>query len=144
MAGTLADLAIRLNARATEIEQVASATAVNVALAVVKDLTEVTPVDTSKALSNWITTLDNPATTNIDPYSVGKAGSTQAASAAEALAQATQALQSKRPGQVIYITNNLPYIQRLNEGYSKQQPAGFVERALLIGRILVKNFKLRA
>ena len=30
---------------------------------------------------------------------------------------------------VIYITNNVPYIGKLNDGYSKQAPARFVELA---------------
>ena len=30
---------------------------------------------------------------------------------------------------VLYITNNVPYIDRLNDGYSRQAPARFVETA---------------
>ena len=29
-----------------------------------------------------------------------------------------------------FITNNVPYIVRLNDGSSKQQPRGFVQRAI--------------
>ena len=31
---------------------------------------------------------------------------------------------------VLWITNNLPYINRLNMGWSAQQPEGFVQRAI--------------
>ncbi len=65
------------------------------------------------------------------------------ASAAETINQARAVLATKKPGQKIYITNNLPYIRRLNDGYSKQAPAGFVERAVLIGRKMRKNFKIK-
>jgi hypothetical protein len=34
----------------------------------------------------------------------------------------------------IYITNNTPHIERLNEGWSAQTSAGFFERALQIAR----------
>jgi hypothetical protein len=30
-----------------------------------------------------------------------------------------------------YIQNNVPYIERLNDGWSSQAPAGFVEKAIL-------------
>jgi hypothetical protein len=36
---------------------------------------------------------------------------------------------SVTPEQVIYITNRVFYIERLNEGYSRQAPARFVELA---------------
>ncbi|MCF0055515.1 hypothetical protein [Dyadobacter sp. CY356] len=33
----------------------------------------------------------------------------------------------------IYISNNLPYIQRLNDGWSSQAPANFVDASIMIG-----------
>lgn len=33
----------------------------------------------------------------------------------------------------IFIQNNLPYAQRLNEGWSSQAPAGFIEKAIVAG-----------
>lgn len=47
-------------------------------------------------------------------------------------------------GDTIFITNNLPYIQRLNDGWSTQAPAGFVDdvvsrnrrKAAEIGRLI--------
>lgn len=35
-----------------------------------------------------------------------------------------------RLGPLIYVFNNVPYIGRLNDGFSSQAPAGFVERAI--------------
>jgi hypothetical protein len=34
----------------------------------------------------------------------------------------------------MHITNNLPYIVRLNQGYSAQAPAGYVEQGVLAAR----------
>uniref|UniRef100_A0AAU7YTK6 Tail completion protein n=1 Tax=Stenotrophomonas phage vB_SmaS_QH3 TaxID=3229738 RepID=A0AAU7YTK6_9CAUD len=143
MAKSLLDLANSLERKAKAIEEAASQTAVDTALAIVGDLAYKTPVDTSQALSNWQVTLDSPATGSISPHYPGLQGSTQRASAAETLNLAKAVLKTKKPGQAIYITNNLPYIKRLNDGYSAQAPAGFVERAVLIGRKMLSKFKIK-
>lgn len=143
MAKGLLDLAASMERKAKAIDAAASQLAVETAQTIVGDLAFKTPVDTSQALSNWIVTLDAPSDNKIKPHFPGEGGSTQKASAAETINQARKVLSAKRPGQKIYITNNLPYIRRLNEGYSKQAPAGFVERSVLIGRKMKKKFKIK-
>lgn len=143
MARNLLDLADSLEKKAAAIEESASKLAADVALTIVGDLAYKTPVDTSKALSNWIVTLNDPSTNKIPPHFPGVKGSTQRASAAETIAEAKRVLAQKKPGQAIFISNNQPYIRRLNDGYSKQQPAGFVQRAVLIGRKMLAKFKLK-
>jgi hypothetical protein len=143
MAKTLLDLAERMEKIAKALPKAASDLAVETALAIVGDLSFKTPVDTSKALSNWIVTLGAASGDKISPHYPGKGGSTQKASAETNLALAKAVLKHKKPGQPIFITNNLPYIRRLNNGYSGQQPAGFVERSVLIGRRKKANFKLK-
>lgn len=131
---SLLDLANRLEKVATKLDETASDAAVKVASEILKDLLNVTPVDTSKALSNWQIGLGSPPDARLKPYFPGLGGSTQEASANAALKAGLDVLKGKKAGVTIYITNNLPYIRRLNDGYSKQAPAGFVERAVLIGR----------
>lgn len=143
MARTLLDLANDVDKLADKIGQAASDHAVATALTIVGDLVYHTPVDTSQALSNWDVTVGAPADDPHGPYVAGKHGSTQRASAAAALAQAKDTLKNKKPGQSIFIANNLPYIRRLNDGYSAQVPAGFVERAVLLGRKMKAKFKFR-
>lgn len=143
MAKGLLDLATSLEKKAKAIDEAASKLAVDTALTIVGDLAFKTPVDTSQALSNWIVTLETPSSDKIKPHFPGEGGSTQKASAAETINQARKITAGKKPGQRIFITNNLPYIRRLNDGYSKQAPAGFVERAVLIGRKMRKNFKIK-
>ncbi len=143
MAKTLLDLANSLEKKAAQIETAANETAIKTALTIVGDLAFHTPVDTSKALSNWTLTLDAPATAYIQPHFPGKGGTTQRSSGNETISLAKAVLDAKKPGQPIYITNNAPYIRRLNDGYSKQQPAGFVERSVLIGRKMIEQFKLK-
>ncbi len=143
MARTLLDLADSMDKLADEIGKAASDHAVKTALTIVGDLVYHTPVDTSQALSNWDVTIGAPADDPHGPYVAGKHGSTQRQSAAQALAMAKRTLEDKKPGQSIFIANNLPYIVPLNQGSSAQVPAGFVERAVLLGRKMKAKFKFR-
>lgn len=76
-----------------------------------------TPVDTGRARANWFTSVGSPSgnvTNSTDP-----SGSSSISSALGPISKAT--------GNVLWITNNLPYIYRLEfEGWSKQAPAGMV------------------
>lgn len=143
MARTLLDLANDVDKLGDKIAQSASDHAVKTALTIVGDLVYHTPVDTSQALSNWDVTIGAPVSDPHGPYFAGKGGSTQRQSAAQALNVAKDTLKNKKPGETIFIANTLPYIRRLNDGYSQQVPAGFVERALLLGRKMKAQFKLR-
>lgn len=132
--GNLLDLAKRCEALADGIPLAASELASSVARVVHKDLVTVTPVDTSKALSNWVLTVEEPWALYLPAHIEGEAGSTREDSGQLALAAGEQQLALKKPGVPIFIQNNAPYIRRLNDGWSAQEPAGFVERAVLLGR----------
>ena len=80
---------------------------------VIKD----TPVDTGRAKGNWQTTIGAPASGTVDR--LGES---------EALADVSQQTASFGAGKVIYLSNGLPYILRLEYGWSKQQPGGMVRR----------------
>lgn len=142
MARNLLDLAKDMEKVNAKVSQAASDHAVKIATTIVGDLVYHTPVDTSQALSNWDVTLGTRADFKHGPHFPGQAGSTQRQSAAETLRLAKQVLQNKKPGQSIFITNNQPYIRRLNDGTHSQQPGGFLERALLLGRKIKAQFKL--
>jgi len=143
MAKTLLDLANSLEQRAAKLDSEACRVAVSVAETIIADLAYRTPVDTSQALSNWQVTLGSKVDNKIPPHYPGEGGSTRNSSAQATIDAGCNILRSKRPGVTIYISNVLPYIRRLNDGYSKQAPAGFVERAVLIGRKMIKKAKLR-
>lgn len=137
---TLRGLASRLREQAAKVEDDGNRLAITAARAIVKDLASVTPVDTTQALSNWRANDGAPVPgAPIAPHSPGKGGVSQPASAAATIAAAERVFAGKRPGVPLYLSNVVPYIRRLNDGSSKQAPAGFVERAVLIGRSIVRR-----
>jgi hypothetical protein len=76
-----------------------------------------TPVDTGHARANWVPSVGDPFS------SVVEADTAYASGAADVL--------SYQLGDgAAWVSNNVPYILALNDGWSKQQPAGFVERAI--------------
>lgn len=86
-----------------------------------------TPVDKGVARSNWVVSLDRAFEGTIPAYAPGEGlGVGEAANAQAAIQQALAVIASRRPGQSIVIANNLPYIEPLNQGSSRQAPAGFV------------------
>lgn len=131
MAKSSLDLTAKMKRAKKAISQAASNVAVDVAKTITGDLAFRTPVDTSRALSNWIVTLGAESNKKIDPHVWGFKGSTHHESAAETYSAAVSVLAKKKPGQPIYISNNVDYITELNEDHAQ---AGFVERAVLLGR----------
>ena len=88
-----------------------------------------TPVDTGRARANWFTSIGSPTsgTINFDADAGrGVAAPNQSAASIDAISKGSAAI-AKATGNVLWITNNLPYIYRLEfEGWSRQAPAGMV------------------
>jgi hypothetical protein len=132
---TLLDLSDRMRATAKAIPINVNALKQKVISTILNDLVYVTPVDTSNALSKWKVSIGPVTDSTFSPYYLGAHGSTRDQSAQEAIADAQPIIDGLVPGQAAYIGNAAPYIRRLNDdGYSPQEPAGFVERATLLGR----------
>lgn len=106
------------------VEQVVKRVVTNVTA----ELVEVNPVDTGWSRHNWIPALDSVDFPSGSKLNVGAAEGAQAAGLA--LVQATY----KFPN-VVFISNNVPYIGILNSPLtnSRQAPAGFVERSIVLG-----------
>jgi hypothetical protein len=114
-----------------------------VALVVDQAVVMATPVDTGRARSNWIVSIGGPSTEVKPPYVPGEGGASGAANAAKAIEQAAgEVAKFKLADHSIHLTNNLPYITRLNEGYSAQAPAGFVQKGIRAAVNAVKNTRL--
>ena len=103
-----------------------------IARATVIELINRTPVDTGQAASNWQVGLGS--------FPAGPKFGFTDIPAARALALAM--IEQRQAGQNVYISNLLPYIGRLNAGYSAQAPAGFVENALVQARAIARNIRL--
>lgn len=73
-----------------------------------------TPVDTGRFRANWNVTAGAPS------YSI-----TEATDESRASTEAAKAL-TLAVGGVTYMSNGLPYAQRLETGWSKQAPSGMV------------------
>jgi hypothetical protein len=91
--------------------------AIDVILTLDKKLRITTPVDTGHARRNWISSVTQPFEGEV---------ADEAANAAGLAAVLRYALELGP----LWMANNAPYVQRLNDGWSQQQPAGFVERAI--------------
>lgn len=102
-----------------------------------------TPVDTGAARSNWLVGLDQPNRAKIPPYSPGQGlGAGEGANASAAMEQCQQTVAQYKNGQTVYISNNLDYIQALNEGHSAQAPAGFVEAGVQLAASHIRRTKV--
>ena len=101
-----------------------------------------TPVDTGRARANWRTNIGGPLVAPVTSFPVGKKGSSGAAAAGQAINDANTKMNGYKGGAPVYLSNNLPYIGRLNQGHSKQAPAGFVESAIAAGLRAIRSARL--
>lgn len=78
-----------------------------------------TPVDTGRARGNWFTSASSPSN------AVRSATDEQAS-----LSDVSRTVSTWDVRDSLHITNNLPYIMRLEYGYSKQAPSGWVRKSV--------------
>ncbi|WP_325438209.1 hypothetical protein [Pseudomonas nitroreducens] len=97
-------------------DKIARAATIDFFSGTVKD----TPVDTGRARGNWVTTTDKPAQGEINRED--KSGS---AVISEIVTKTPEGA-----GQETFMSNSLPYIDKLEYGSSKQAPNGMVRRNL--------------
>jgi len=85
-----------------------------------------TPVDTGRARANWFLTTGTPSETVTD-------------SDRTSLIKGLKPMPAIVLDEKVYITNNLPYIQKLEYGHSKQAPDGWVRAELMRAQAEVKK-----
>lgn len=114
----------------------------DIALSVLAAVAKGTPVDVGTARSNWQLTIGTIASGLRNAFSSyasrwrggGQGGSiSETQNQAAVVWSAASLLKGRKDDQPIYITNNSPYIEVLNQGHSKQAPAGFVEAGIQQG-----------
>ncbi len=86
-----------------------------IAMALLGEIVLRSPVDTGRFRGNTTVSIGSPVFANTD--NVDKAGGAT-------IAAGQAALTGLKPYTVIYIQNNLPYAERLENGHSKQAPQG--------------------
>lgn len=86
-----------------------------IAIQLLNEVTMRMPVDTGRARANTIVSIGSPVYQVVDSYDKS-GGNTIMAGAAR--------LSGLEPYTVVYLQNNLPYIERLEDGYSKRAPIG--------------------
>ncbi|QHF03338.1 HK97 gp10 family phage protein [Pseudomonas asturiensis] len=84
-----------------------------IAMALLGEIILRSPVDTGRFRGNTTVTVGSPVFSNT--ADVDKNGSAT-------LSKGQQALSGLKPYSIIYIQNNLPYAERLENGHSKQAP----------------------
>ena len=124
------------------IERSANELAMDVVIRMAGNLIDHTPVDVTTAVSNWQASINVPAMFDLPAIVPGSHGSTAPASRAEALAHVTRVVADKLPGEPIFLSNLAPHLVFLNDGSSKQEPAGFFERGVVVGREHLANATL--
>ncbi len=106
------------------------ATLFEVSTAIIKE----TPADTGRARGNWQASVGRGATGEV---SVGSVRSGEA----RAISNVDQTV-SAAVGDIYYLTNNLPYIERLEYGWSQQAPSGMVRKNMQqFNRLFAKNLR---
>lgn len=138
------DFAKRIDRIAVRVEGNVERAVKDCAGAVLRSVVENTPVDTGMARSNWTPELDR-AFEGLFPARVpGKAGSTAEENAAATIEAGTPTIEAFdiAANREIHITNNAPHIEPLNDGHSRQAPAGFVRIAVMEGLATVRGAKI--
>lgn len=127
------------NALPDRIERAANRLTIEATQHIAADLIAHTPVDITTAVSNWQASLNAPPVFGLPAIYPGRRGSTASQSRAAALGHVNRTLAVKDPGEKVYLSNLAGHIIDLNAGTSKQEPAGFIERGILVGRRYVHS-----
>lgn len=101
---------------AKKLNQSIESTVRATALELFGSIIEGTPVLTGRAKGNWQTSINEPITSIVD-----RTDDT------EAIAELKDVAGGSIAGKILWLSNNLPYIRRLEfDGHSSQAPAGMV------------------
>lgn len=159
MVSTLAEMSKMLRSVAESLSERANTVRKQIVRTVNFDLLQTTPVDTGQAVSNWQVTVDEIPEGTRPPFVLSREGYmqqrkgekswvhrvdseyTRQQNLAPAMQLANATIDAAKPDETIIITNNLPYIQALDEGHSSQAQ-NFVERAILLGQDVVTRARI--
>lgn len=81
-----------------------------------------TPRDTGSAKASWLVSVNQPDNTIVD-----KDGEDVGTAELQAIQAGAAKAKLFTSGDTLYIQNNQPYINRLNEGWSKNAASGYID-----------------
>ena len=122
MAG-LEGLVIEMDNLKKKIEVVVNKDTQDVAIKVLETFVNVTRVDTSKAISNYLVSIGSAPSFIINARYPGKLGSTTGPSSKSTIDEGTYKIRGRQIGQDIVIQNNLSYIDWLDSKDSMEARA---------------------
>jgi hypothetical protein len=98
---------------------------------------ERTPIDKGVARDNWRTALNSP----IKEAEYLHDGESRREWTRQ-VPISKKVVGDYKKGDIIYITNNVDYMEKLNAGSSRQAPANFIDHAISAGLNIIRNRKL--
>lgn len=98
-------------------------------LEVTSNLVLTTPVDIGWARANWVPNIGVPYIKDLADFNP-ESGDVNLVNAKRERGIASVVGGYTIEAGPVYVTNNVPYIMRLNEGWSDKAPAGFVQAAV--------------
>ena len=114
-----------------------------------RSLVMATPVDKGVARSNWRVGIGAPTSSVIEAYAPGKklginetANANAAIRAGNARINAVQGVSGVGLKTAIWISNAVPYLNKLNRGSSSQAALGFIQTALLEAQLFIRGFRV--
>lgn len=88
------------------------------------------PVDTGRFRGNWQCSLNYPVLTTLFDDVKGSISTTENVSAKT---------QGYTLDDVMYLTNNLPYAEALENGHSKQRGSGWVAKTVAVAKLAIQS-----
>lgn len=110
-----------------------------VSLDILTRIIQRTPVDTGRARANWQVDLDRIPTGTVESIFEGPKGSRSSLPGTIQQGVVAGVLNRINGQTTVYIANNLPYITRLEEGWSGQAPQGMVAITVAEYPLVVKQ-----
>ena len=103
-----------------------------------------TPVDTGRARGSWTMSIATFAPdADLKHGFSGELEGRKAAATEHALAQGIAMVSSYKLGSgSIFITNSVPYIEPLDEGWSAQAPDGFSDEAIAVANHIIQTSEI--
>lgn len=103
------------------VEKAVSMVTRRLSMGILSRIVLASPVDTGHFRGNWQVDIGRDPEDELPD--LDKSGTAT-------ISRGTAVVAGAPPFETIYIVNNLPYGPKLNDGHSKQAPAGFVEAAV--------------